>query len=258
MLVRLQKFLADAGVASRRASEAIIVAGRVEVNGSIARELGVKVDALHDRVTVDGKPLKPRRKMYVVLHKPPGYVCSRADSQKRPLIAELLPKEWQDVYPVGRLDLDSEGLIFLTNDGEFCLRITHPRYGVRKKYVALVAGRVSLTDLTKLTKGVVHLGDNLKAEKARLISSNASHSVVEIELAEGKNREVRRLFETLGFNVDRLQRVQIGPIKLGELPQGKWRVLTKPELDRLLQVGTVAPSPAQGDVDRRSHKPSNP
>jgi 23S rRNA pseudouridine2605 synthase len=139
-VVRLQKFLAEAGLASRRASEGIITSGRVTVNGAVVSELGVKVDPARDRVTVDGRPVKAKRKLYVALHKPPGYVCTRTDAQSRDKIGDLLPKEWTELFSVGRLDCQSEGLIFLTNDGDFCLKLTHPRYGIVRKYVARVDG----------------------------------------------------------------------------------------------------------------------
>src|SRR5207248_5393955 len=174
----------------------IILAGRVEVNGHLVQVLGTKIDPRRDRVTVDGAPVKPRRKLYVAVNKPRGYICSRHDRAKRRAVGDLLPKEWSNLYPVGRLDYESEGLIFLTNDDEFCLRLAHPRYGIRKKYLATVKGRVELRTLSQLTRGVVHEGEKLKAEKARLLSANNSHSVVELELAEGKYREVRRLFES--------------------------------------------------------------
>jgi 23S rRNA pseudouridine2605 synthase len=192
------------------------------------------VDAAQDRVTVDGKALRPKRKLYVALHKSRGCVCSRQDEHNRQTIHELLPGEWTDLYSVGRLDYNSEGLIFLTNDGEFGLRLTHPRYGVRKKYLATVEGRVEPGVLTLFTRGVWHQGEELKAEKARLVSASRSQSVVELELAEGKNREVRRLFESQGLSVKRLVRTQIGKIKLGELRSGKWRTLTEPEIKSLL------------------------
>ena len=233
-MVRLQKFLAEAGVASRRASEQVILAGRVTVNGQTVSALGTKVDAAHDRVAVDGKALRPKRKLYVALHKPRGCVCSRDDEHNRQTIYELLPGEWTGLYSVGRLDYNSEGLIFLTNDGEFSLRLTHPRYGVRKKYLATVEGRVVPGVLTLFTRGVQHEGEVLKAEKARLVSAGQAQSVVELELAEGKNREVRRLFESQGLSVKRLLRTQIGKIKLGELRSGKWRTLTEPEIKSLL------------------------
>jgi 23S rRNA pseudouridine2605 synthase len=232
--VRLQKFLAEAGVASRRASEQIILEGRVSVNGRTVRELGSKVDSAHDKVAVDGTPVRQKRKVYVALNKPPGYVCSQRDELKRRTIGNLLPKEWGNLQSVGRLDLDSEGLIFLTNDGEFSLHLTHPRYGVRKKYLATVSGRVGSEMLNRFTRGVSDAGEMLKAEKARVLSANNTNSLVELELAEGKNREVRRLFESQGPTVNRLVRMQIGKIKLGELPSGKWRILTEPEIKSLL------------------------
>ena len=233
-MVRLQKFLADAGVASRRASEQFIADGRVSINGEIVRQLGVKIEPLHDRVLVDGKPVRAKKKLYVALHKPRGCVCSKKDELNRPTIYQLLPREWDNLNSVGRLDYDTEGLIFLTNDGEFALRLTHPRYEVRKKYVATVAGRVEADTLHKFTRGIFHEGEKLKAQSAHLISSTAARSVAELELSEGKNREVRRLFESQGFSVKRLQRVQIGKIKLGELKPGKWRTLTEPEIKSLL------------------------
>ena len=233
-MVRLQKFLADAGVGSRRANEKLILAGRVSVNGTPALELGTKVDPEHDEVALDGKPVRARRKIYAALNKPPGLVCSRDDELGRPTIYELLPKEWRHLHYVGRLDFNSEGLLFVTNDGEFSLRLTHPRYGVRKKYLATIEGRVAPEMLQRFIKGIFFEGERFKAEKARLISASQAQSVVELELAEGKYREVRRLFESQSRTVKRLQRIQIGKIKLGELPLGKWRTLTESEIKSLL------------------------
>ena len=234
MLVRLQKFLAEAGVASRRASEQIILAGRVRVNGEVVRELGTKIHPSQDKVSVDDTPLKSRRKIYVALHKPPGYLATRHDPLARPIVGQLLPLEWKSLFPVGRLDNDSEGLIFLTNDGEFSLRLTHPRYGTRKTYLVSVKGRVERATLQKFIEGVQDCGETLRAQKAKLISANNSQSVVELELSEGKNREIRRLFASQGLTILRLIRTRIGPIKLGELPPGKWRTLTEPEIKSLL------------------------
>ena len=234
MTVRLQKFLADAGVASRRASEQLIIEGRVRVNGELVRQLGSKIEPGRDEVTLDGKPVRTKRKLYLALHKPRGCVCSRKDEHGRPTIFDLLPKEWQNLYSAGRLDFASEGLLFLTNDGEFALRLTHPRYGVRKKYVATVEGRMEDGLLKQFERGVWHDGEKLKAERARLISSGGSQRVVELELAEGKNREVRRMFESQGLTVKRLVRTQIGKIKLGELKTGRWRTLTSTEIKTLL------------------------
>lgn len=233
-MVRLQKFLAEAGVASRRASEQVILAGRVAVNSAPVRLLGAKVDPERDRVTVDGKPVRSQKKLYVALHKPRGCVCSKQDEHQRPTVYDLLPKEWQIVNSVGRLDYASEGLLFLTNDGEFALRLTHPRYGVRKRYVATVEGKVDDTMLRQFTTGMWHDGEKLKAERAWIVSATKSASVVELELAEGRNREVRRLFESRGLTVKRLVRTMIGRIKLGELKVGRWRTLTQSEIKTLL------------------------
>lgn len=202
------------------------------------------MDPLHDAVKVEGRPVKARRKIYVALHKPRGVLSTRSDEMERRIVTDLLPKEWSHLHPVGRLDRDSEGLIFLTNDGEFTLRLTHPRFGVRKKYRAIVEGRVEPVMLRRFTEGVEHEGERLRAEHARLVDANNSHSIVELELAEGKNREVRRLFESQGLLVERLQRTQIGPIRLGELPEGRWRALTAAEVKALLAIAAPASQPA--------------
>lgn len=234
-MVRLQKFLADAGVASRRAAEQFILAGRVTVNGQAARLLGTKVDPDHDQVAVDGKLIRPKKLIYVALNKPPGCVCSRNDELNRPTIYSLLPREWETVQSVGRLDFNSEGLIFLTNDGQFALRLTHPRYGVRKKYLASVEGEVTPKMLELFKHGIFHEGEKLKALAARIVSGTRHKSVVELELGEGKNREVRRLFESQAVTVKKLQRTQIGKIRLGELKPGKWRTLNAVEIKTLTE-----------------------
>ena len=221
-------------MASRRAAEQIILEGRVKVNDSAVRVLGSKMDPAHDEVTVDGKPVKAHKKHYIVLHKPKGCVCSKVDEHDRMTVYELLPKEWQIVNSVGRLDFASEGLLFLTNDGDFALKLTHPRYGVRKRYVVTVEGKVDAEVLKRFTNGIFHDGEKLKAERAWLLSATKSGSVVELELAEGKNREVRRLFESQNFLVRRLVRTQIGKVKLAELKPGKWRTLTPTEIKTLL------------------------
>src|SRR5215207_7269971 len=213
-MVRLQKFLAEAGVASRRAAEQLIVKGHVEVNGKIITQLGAKVDPARDRVMVDGRSIKAKRKLYVALNKPKGYICTRSDPEQRRIITDLLPLEWRGLYPVGRLDHDTEGLIFITNDGDFALHLTHPRYGTRKVYDATVEGRVEQAQLSRFTAGIMDDGELLKASRARLLSANNTRSVVEVELAEGKNREIRRMFKSLGLEVSKLKRTQIGRIKL--------------------------------------------
>jgi len=241
MAMRLQKYLADAGIASRRACEQIILEGRVAVNGEVARELGTKVDPLQDRVMLDGRAVKAKRKMYLAVHKPPGYICTNTDPHARRTVHDLLPREWGNLYSVGRLDYLSEGLIFYTNDGDFSLRLTHPRYGVKKKYWVTVAAEVTPEHLRTFLKGIYEGEDVLRAEHGRIIKSSSGHSLVELTLAEGKNREVRRMFEALSLEVERLQRVQIGPIKLGQLPKGKWRTLTPPEIKSLMPESVREP-----------------
>ena len=233
-MVRLQKFLADAGVASRRAGEQFILEGRVSVNGQTVRLLGSKVDPLHDHVAVEGKLLHTKKLVYLALNKPVGCVCSRKDELNRPTIYELLPREWETVQSVGRLDFNSEGLIFLTNDGQFALRLTHPRYGVRKKYLATVEGEVTRGMLQLFERGIFHEGERLRALAARIVSGTRGKSVVELELGEGRNREVRRLFESQALTVKKLQRTQIGKIRLGELKPGKWRTLNAAEIKTLI------------------------
>lgn len=233
-MVRLQKFLADAGVASRRTGEQFILEGRVKVNGQVVSLLGSKVDPDRDQVAVDGKVVRPKNLVYVALNKPVGCVCSRKDELGRPTIYELLPCEWETVQSVGRLDYNSEGLIFLTNDGQFALRLTHPRYGIRKKYLATVEGAVTPAMMQLFKQGIFHEGERLKALSAKIISGTRAKSVVELELGEGKNREVRRLFESQAVTVKKLQRTQIGKIKLGELKPGKWRTLNAVEIKTLI------------------------
>ena len=234
-MVRLQKFLAQAGLASRRASEAIITAGRVTVNGAVVSQLGVKVDPARDRVAVDGRAVGAQAQaLYRAAQAARATSARGAGRQARDKIGDLLPREWTELYSVGRLDCQSEGLIFLTNDGEFCLKLTHPRYGMARKYVARVEGRVTPEMLRDFTAGVWSEGEKLQARRARLLSANNTASVVELELTEGRNREVRRLLAARGLTVRRLQRVQIGPIKLGELPAGRWRTLTESEIKSLL------------------------
>lgn len=234
MTVRLQKFLAEAGAASRRGGEQLILEGRVSVNGKVTQALGTKVDPAADTVALDGQPLRAKRKLYVALNKPPRCVCTRHDPEQRPCVGEFLPKEWTSLQSVGRLDFLSEGLIFFTNDGEFSLRLTHPRYGTQKKYRVTVNGTFTPAQAKSFEKGLLSEGELLRAEHVRILKSNGSHSLVEIILREGKNREIRRLFEAQGIEVERLQRVQIGPIKLGELPSGKWRTLTSAEIRSLV------------------------
>ncbi len=229
---RLQKVLGAAGVASRRASEELIAAGRVEVNGEVA-QLGRKVDPERDVVTVDGERVNidPDR-VYLMLNKPQGVLTTLDDPQGRPTIMDLINLP-QRLFPVGRLDQDTEGLLLLTNDGELTNALTHPSYGVERTYVALVPGPVRKKTLADLRHGV-ELEDGLaKPVRARVLETQRSKSLLEIVMTEGRKREVRRMLGGLDLHVERLARVAYGGVELGDLRQGKWRFLTHPEIARL-------------------------
>jgi 23S rRNA pseudouridine2605 synthase len=254
---RLQKYLAEAGLGSRRGCEAAIRAGRVTVNGRVVDQLGTRVEPGADAVAVDGKAVRPRRQLHVALHKPPGYVCSRQGQGQQRLVGELLPAEWSHLYPVGRLDRETRGLLFLTNDGVFCLRLTHPVFAVQKHYVATVAGKVDRSIQDRLCGGVRDQGHWLRAVRARVVSANATRSVVELDLAEGRNREVRRLCSALGLDVLDLVRTAIGPIRLGELPEGRYRVLTPAEVTTLLDSAGAETAPAGRSRFAQRHAPTS-
>lgn len=232
--VRLQKVLARAGVASRRASEDLIARGRVEVNGEIVTEQGVRVDPARDVIRVDGSRIPPERNhLYVVLNKPRGVVSTMDDPQGRPTVGSYL-KHGERLFHVGRLDVDTEGLLILTNDGDFAQRMTHPSYEVPKTYVAVVEGSVEHTTLASLRRGVTLDDGPVKPDKVRLMERGKDRSMVEITLHSGKNRVVRRIFEAVGHPVRDLARTAIGPIRLGTMKPGEVRDLTREELGKLL------------------------
>jgi pseudouridine synthase len=237
--VRLQKLLAEAGVASRRAAERLIVAGRVRVNGVPVTELGAHADPARDSIEVDGRPI-PRAgpKRYVLLHKPRGFLTTREDPRGRPRVFDLVPELGVRLYSVGRLDFDAEGLLLLTNDGALTYRLTHPRHGVRRIYHALVEGRLGPDVLAALERGVVLEDGPARVDRARrLRGAGLGLSWVELSLSEGRYREVKRLCRAVGLVVQRLRRVAFGPIELGELPLGQWRELTPAEVERLATAG---------------------
>ncbi|MEX0890624.1 MAG: pseudouridine synthase [Gemmatimonadota bacterium] len=248
--VRLQKFLSQAGVASRRASEDIIQAGRVSVNGTVVTELGTKVDPAGDAVMVDGKLVEPAARRWVALHKPIGYVTTRADPEGRRTVYELLPEELHGLFYVGRLDYDSEGLLLLTNDGDAAHRLLHPSYGAERVYEALVEGRPDESVMRRLVEGV-QLEDGLAVARAAERGERTPGGVmVRITLAEGRKREVRRMLDAVGHPVKRLRRVRYGPISLGDLPSGGWRELTRKELSALARVARRKPRPRGGKARR--------
>ncbi len=236
---RLQKFLARAGVASRRHAEELILAGRVRVNGQPVTQLGTKINPQTDTVSVDGRPVQPpATRAYVLLHKPAGVVTTAHDPQGRQTALDLLPSELraQRLFPVGRLDLESEGLLLLTNDGDFALRLTHPRYEQEKEYHALVEGRPDQTALETLRSGMPLPGEKrptAPAEVRFLRAEGRETAWLSITLHEGRKRQVRRMLAVVGHPVLRLIRVRVGPLRLGNLPPGHWRLLTEAEVAKL-------------------------
>jgi len=227
---RLQKILSQAGVASRRASEKLMTDGRVSVNGTTVTELGTKADASRDDIRVDGSRIKiPERHLYLLLNKPRGYVTTRSDPQKRPTVIDLIKGVPEYVYPVGRLDYDSEGLLILTNDGDLAARLTHPRHGVPRVYEASVLGSPDEHDLKRLAKGVTIEGE--RTGPAEVVSLGPSR--LRITVREGRNRQVRKMCDAIGHPVEQLRRVAIGPIRDPKLKTGYWRELTPQEVERL-------------------------
>jgi pseudouridine synthase len=235
---RLARFLAHAGVASRRHAEELIAAGRVQVNGTTVTTQGARIDPEHDTVTVDGKPVhSPTRHVYILLHKPTGYVTTASDPQGRPTVLDLLPNELRRlrVYPVGRLDIDTSGLLLLTNDGDFALRMTHPRYSTEKHYEALVQGCPTEEDLAALRQGVTVVVDDepsyrTSPAQVRILQRVGTNCRLALTIHEGRKRQVRRMLSALGHRVLELKRVGVGSLVLGDLPVGKWRYLTGEEI----------------------------
>lgn len=230
---RLQKYMASCGIASRRKCEDIILDGRVMVNGAIVNKLGFKVDISKDTVKVDGKIIKrEERKVYIALNKPEGIICSANDDRNRKTVIDIVNIK-ERIYPVGRLDYDTSGLIILTNDGEVYNKIVHPKYEKEKTYVAEIVGKFNEDQLDKFRTGI-DIGDYVTSRAtAREIKEYRNTSIVEIKIHEGKNRQVRRMCETLGHPVVTLKRVAIGNLKLGNLKLGEWIYLEK---DRIYNI----------------------
>jgi 23S rRNA pseudouridine2605 synthase len=233
---RLNKLLAHAGVGSRRYCETLISSGRVAVDGHAVRELGTKVDPQKQRVAVDGEPVRLERPVYWLLNKPRGYLCTNRDPARRPLAIDLVPQVNQRVYTVGRLDEDSEGLLLLTNDGDLANRLMHPRFGVEKTYQVQVAGVPTGEELQQLLKGVWLSAGHVRAKHVKREKKQGESTWLRIVLDEGKNREIRRMLARLGHKVVRLRRIGLGPLRLGTLPSGRARRLTKEEADALKRV----------------------
>jgi len=231
--VRLQKFLAHAGVASRRRAETFIVAGHVRINGTVVHELGSRVGP-DDQVEFAGRPLRlSPEKRYLVLHKPAGVMTTMRDPQGRRTVAALVPSEPGRVVPVGRLDYDTSGVLLLTNDGELAHVLTHPRFGTQKTYRAVVRGRLGRDDVAQLLTGMSLPEGRPPPPRLRVIRSGSEFSELDVTIHEGRNRQIRRMFEATAHPVVSLVRLRFGPIALGDLRAGNWRAVTERELAAL-------------------------
>lgn len=243
--VRIHKYLADIGVASRRAIEEMILEGRITVNSQAIRKLPCFVTIGEDQIRVDGRLIKAKHsnKVYFLLNKPRGVVCTASDPRGRPKAVDLIPKTGHRIYCVGRLDEDSTGIIVMTNDGELTQKLTHPSYEVPKTYVVEVEGRIEHDGLQKLQRGIYLDGSRTKSARVRVLKKGFTQSMLEIQLSEGRNREIRRLLSRLGHEVKRLKRTAIGRITDRGLKIGSCRALTPTEV-RQLQKYVETPPPA--------------
>lgn len=237
-LLRLNQAIAQTGFCSRRKADELIAAGQVQVNGRVCRDFNAQIDETKDALRVNGKLLSFRKYAYVALHKPRGVVTTKADERGRKTVIDLLPSDLKHLKPVGRLDMYSEGLLILTNDGQLALELTHPRHHLPKRYVVTARGSVSDKTLQMLREGV-ELSDGLTLPAAVHVASRGQRSTkIEITIFEGRNRQLRRMFETVGHPVQRLVRVAIGGLQLGHMSPGTWRYLTSQEVSALKEQTT--------------------
>ncbi len=230
--MRINKYLADKGIASRRRADEMIAAGRVTINGAIAT-LGANVEE-DDQVCLDGTPISVEKKEeYYIMNKPKGVVCTVSDDRGRKTVMDLLPEGVGRIFPVGRLDYATEGLLILTNDGDLAFRLTHPATEIPKTYMARIEGTLTEKDLNPIRSGVELDGVLTKKCKAHIVETNKAYTKVHITITEGKNRQVRRMFEAIGRNVEFLKRISIGQLKLSGLDRGQMRALTELEIEYL-------------------------
>lgn len=237
--IRLQKYLAECGIASRRKSEELIENGKVKVNG-VTAHIGDKVSPKNDMVSVDGRKVKrENNKYYIMLHKPRGFITTMSDEMDRKCVAQLISDVDARIYPIGRLDKDSEGLLLFTNDGEFANAMTHPTKHVPKTYRVTIRPDITEDQITKLMTGIMIDGRKTLPADVRIITKEPNRVVVEIVLCEGRNRQIRKMCEELNLDVARLKRISVGSLRLGMLPQGKWRNLTHDEVRRLKRAANL-------------------
>ncbi len=231
MLIRLNKYIAQSGTASRREADRLISEGRIRVNGQVILTLGHKIDAATDRVEVGKQVIQPAASLaYVVLNKPVGWIVTRKDPQNRPTVMQLLPVKLSGLFPVGRLDYNSEGILLLTNDGEMANRLLHPRYGIKKLYQVKVLGSPGAKSLEAVRRGLYMDGKKTAPARILLKSRGSKHSWLQVEIHEGRKREVRRLFKSIGHPVLILKRLRFAMLSLGGLKTGEWRYLTQAEI----------------------------
>jgi len=234
MQIRLNKFLAQAGVASRREVDKMIAGGEIKVNGRVIQVLGYKIDDEKDKVEVEGKKIEREEgQVYLMINKPPGYLVTLKDRFQRPTIKQLLPSLGKRIFPVGRLDYDSEGLLLLVNDGELAYRLTHPRFKVGKVYLVKVKGDPDPSKLSRLEKGIYLEGRKTAPAKIARLSRSSKRNLLKVEIYEGRKREVKKMFDAVGHGVLQLKRIDFGGVRLGKLKTGKWRFLTRKEIDTL-------------------------
>jgi len=235
MKERIQKLIASAGISSRRAAEKMIVEGRVSVNNEIVRQLGAKADIEEDEIRVDGKLILPETsKVYLMLNKPKGYMTTLHDPQGRPVVKDLLTDISERVFPVGRLDYDSEGLLLMTNDGDFALRIQHPRFRIPNTYRVKIEGNLASSAIKALSEGIKLNDGKFKPDSFHIDKKNPKSCWLTMTIAEGRNRVIRRGFESLGHSVTRIIRTTISDVGLGDLKEGTYRHLTRKEIQHLL------------------------
>ena len=232
--MRINKYLASSGIASRRESDKLVQDGRVTVNGKVV-SLGIEVSD-SDKVCVDGKPVSIKKNEYYILKKPKGYICSVSDDRGRKTVLDLMPKNIGRIYPVGRLDYDSEGLLILTTDGELAQHLTHPSNNVPKTYLVKVEGRLTESDLNPIRSGIEIDGYVTKKSKANIVETNKDFTKAHITIYEGKNREIRKMFSAIGKEVSLLKRIKIGELSLKGLDRGEYRKLTNHEVEYLKSI----------------------
>lgn len=234
--IRLQKYLAQCGVASRRKAETLIAAGRVSVDGKIIDTMGVKIDPERQKILFDGKPITPEKeKIYILLNKPKGYVTTVADPQGRPIVTDLIEDIDERLFPVGRLDLDTQGALLLTNDGELAQKMQHPSFEVNKTYEVLVVGTPMKKDLASLEKGIVLEGKMTSPAQLVVIKNFSESTLLRITIHEGRKRQVRKMFAAIGHPVKHLKRIAYGSLYLKNLSEGSYRRLNKQDLKKIFK-----------------------